>query len=127
MGLIFSTFLWPRNPSCSTPVYAPNLIQGPVEGFVLFFPFSLPVAFSWFFRGFFVALILGKFYAYSPWKSLLICFPSLNLGNGNRRALLGTLDTQTPKQASKNPAWFPEGSWKARSGASVPRGPCETD
>ena len=27
--------------------------------------------FSWLFRGFFVALILGKFYAYSPWKSLL--------------------------------------------------------
>ena len=29
------------------------------------------VVFSWLFRGFFVALILGKFYAYSPWKSLL--------------------------------------------------------
>ena len=27
--------------------------------------------FSCFCRGFFVALILGKFYAYSPWKSLL--------------------------------------------------------
>ena len=32
--------------------------------FVVFF-----VAFSWLFRGFFV---LGKFYAYSPWNSLLI-------------------------------------------------------
>ena len=30
------------------------------------------VAFSWLLRGFFVVLILGKFYAYSPWKSLLI-------------------------------------------------------
>ena len=30
------------------------------------------VVFSWLFRGFSVALILGKFYAYSPWKSLLI-------------------------------------------------------
>ena len=27
------------------------------------------VTFSWFFRGFFVAPVLGKFYAYSPWKS----------------------------------------------------------
>ena len=29
------------------------------------------VAFSWLFRGFFVAPVLGKFYAYSPWNSLL--------------------------------------------------------
>ena len=29
------------------------------------------VVFSWLFRGFFVAPVLGKFYAYSPWKSLL--------------------------------------------------------
>ena len=28
------------------------------------------VVFSWFFRGFFVAPVLGKFYAYSPWNSL---------------------------------------------------------
>ena len=28
--------------------------------------------FLWFFRGFFVAPVLGKFYAYSPWNSLLI-------------------------------------------------------
>ena len=26
---------------------------------------------AWFFRGFFVAPVLGKFYAYSPWNSLL--------------------------------------------------------
>ena len=31
--------------------------------------------FSWLFRGFFVAAVLGKFYAYSPWNSLLIGFP----------------------------------------------------
>ena len=29
------------------------------------------VVFSWLFRGFFVAPVLGKFYAYSPWNSLL--------------------------------------------------------
>ena len=29
------------------------------------------VVFLWLFCGFFVALISGKFYAYSPWKSLL--------------------------------------------------------
>ena len=29
--------------------------------------------FSWLFRGFFVAPVLGKIYAYSPWNSLLIC------------------------------------------------------
>ena len=28
--------------------------------------------FSWLFRGFFVAPVLGKIYAYSPWNSLLI-------------------------------------------------------
>ena len=36
--------------------------------------------FSWLFRGFFVALILGKFYAYSPWKSLLRCWPHREKG-----------------------------------------------
>ena len=29
------------------------------------------VAFSWFFRGFFVAPVSGKIYAYSPWNNLL--------------------------------------------------------
>ena len=29
------------------------------------------MVFSWLFRGFFVAPVLGKFYAYSPWNSLL--------------------------------------------------------
>ena len=32
---------------------------------------GLFVTFSWFFRVFFVAPVLGKFYAYSPWNSLL--------------------------------------------------------
>ena len=34
--------------------------------------FGVFVAFSWFFRGFFVAPVLGKIYVYSPWNSLLI-------------------------------------------------------
>ena len=33
------------------------------------------VVFSWLFRGFFVAPVLGKIYAYSPWNSLLTGFP----------------------------------------------------
>ena len=42
------------------------LFRGPLlSRKTVFGPFSL------LFRGFFVALILGKFYAYSPWKSLL--------------------------------------------------------
>ena len=40
------------------------------------------VVFSWFFRGFFVAPVLGKFYAYSPWNSLLIDGPAIR--NANR-------------------------------------------
>ena len=60
------------------------------------------VAFSWFFRGFFVALfclekqcsglfryffvapVLGKFYAYSPWNSLLIA--SVSESSSHNRA-----------------------------------------
>ena len=38
------------------------------------------VVFSWLFRGFFVALILGKFYAYSPWNSLLTPGPFRDQG-----------------------------------------------
>ena len=69
----------------------------PSEDFSLLVTFLL-VTFPWLFRGFFVALIcleqqclgvfrgfpvaliLGKFYAYSPWKSLLIPRPADVLG-----------------------------------------------
>ena len=49
------------------------LFRGPLlSRKTVFGPFSLLfVVFSWFFRGFFVAPVLGKFYAYSPWNSHL--------------------------------------------------------
>ena len=60
-----------------------------VWAFFMVFPWffrGFLVAFSWLFRGFFVAFswlfrgpVLGKFYAYSPWKSLLM---TIDTGEG---------------------------------------------
>ena len=57
----------------------PWLFRGPLlSKKTVFGPFSyFFVVFSW--RRFFVALVLGKFYAYSPWNSLLIRPDSLAL------------------------------------------------
>ena len=59
--------------------------------------------FSWllrgFFRGFFVALVLGKFYAYSPWKSLP---DNCNLSKMSGGIVLGTPVCTDPVQNFPN-------------------------
>ena len=90
------------------------LFRGPLlSRKTVFGPFSL------LFRGFFVAPVLGKFYAYSPWNSLLI-FVFLFRAEGPKRFVLaGRLGLEVPHTRAQK-RHIKSKSHKSSGGTLVP-------